>query len=109
MLRRLLCIIAWGASCTALAAFGQTPATPKPDNPQSLAHYAAAKKIAGTDPVLAPAYNFFCIPANIRADRADSPELTPTKLFDNLYAVGQEETVVYAITTSEGIVLIDAG
>jgi metallo-beta-lactamase class B len=31
------------------------------------------------------------------------------KLFDNLYAAGNSETVVYAITTSEGIVLIDSG
>src|SRR5687768_9711431 len=93
-----------------LAAFGQTPAaTPKPDNAQSLANLAEAKRIAGNNPVLAPSYNFFCIPENIRADRADAPELTPVKIFDNLYAVGHEETVVYAITTSEGIVLIDGG
>jgi metallo-beta-lactamase class B len=92
------------------AAFGQAPAAaPKPDNAQSLAHLAEAKKIAGNNPVLAPAYNFFCIPENIRADRADAPELTPVKIFDNLYAVGHEETVVYAITTSEGLVLIDGG
>jgi metallo-beta-lactamase class B len=110
MLRKLFCVIACVASYPTFAALGQqTPAAPKPDNPQSLAHYAAAKKIAGADPVLAPAYNFFCIPANIRADRADAPELTPTKVFDNLYAVGHEETVVYAITTSEGIILIDGG
>jgi metallo-beta-lactamase class B len=31
------------------------------------------------------------------------------QLFDNLYAVGNSETVVYVITTSEGLVLIDAG
>src|ERR1044071_7456597 len=97
--------------CLTLAATAQTPAapaTPAPDNAQSLAHYAKAKQIFGNDPVLAPAYNFFCIPANTRADRADSPELQPVKIFDNVYALGHEETTVYAITTSEGLVLIDA-
>ena len=108
----MLCALACAASFTIFAASGQTPApaaAPKPDNPKSLALYAEAKKMAGNDPVLAPAYNFFCIPANIRADRPDAPPLAPVKLFDNLYAVGQEETVVYAITTSDGVVLIDAG
>jgi metallo-beta-lactamase class B len=31
------------------------------------------------------------------------------KLFDNVYAVGNSETAVYALTSSEGIVLLDAG
>jgi metallo-beta-lactamase class B len=30
-------------------------------------------------------------------------------LFDNLYAVGNSEATVYAITTAQGIILIDAG
>jgi hypothetical protein len=33
----------------------------------------------------------------------------PVKLFDNVYAVGNSETTVYALTSSEGIVLLDAG
>jgi metallo-beta-lactamase class B len=88
-----------------LAVFGQTPTS---DNPQSLVHHAAAKKIAGNDPVLAPAHNFFCVPENIRADNANAPELEPVKLFDNLYAIGHTETVVHVITTPDGIILIDA-
>ena len=96
--------------CAIFAAFGQAPAPPKmgPETPQSLAHIAAAKKIAGNDPVLAPAYNFFSIPANIRADKPDSPELEPIKVFDNLWAIGHQETTVLALTTSDGIILIDA-
>jgi len=41
--------------------------------------------------------------------RADHPLIEPTKIFDNLYAIGRTSTVVYALTTSEGIVLIDSG
>ena len=100
--------------CMALAIFGQgggrgaVPAL-KPDNPQSLAHIDAAKKMAGNDAFLAKPYNFFCIPANTRANNANAPELEPVKLFDNVYAVGNSETTVYAITTSDGILLIDSG
>ena len=35
--------------------------------------------------------------------------IEPTQLFDNLYVIGRSGTVVYAITTSEGIILIDSG
>ncbi len=38
-----------------------------------------------------------------------SPVIEPTRLFDNLYVIGRAGTVVYALTTSEGIILIDAG
>jgi len=88
---------------------GASPPAPKPDNAQSRAHIDAAKKIAGSDPFLANPYNFFCIPANTRANNANAPELDPVKLFDNVYAVGNSETTVYAITTSDGILMIDSG
>jgi metallo-beta-lactamase class B len=82
---------------------------PKPDNAQSLAHLDAAKKIAGSDAFLANPYNFFCIAGNARAQNNNAPDLDPIKLFDNVYAVGNSETTVYALTSSEGIVLLDAG
>ena len=31
------------------------------------------------------------------------------RLFDNVYAVGNSEATVYAITSSQGIILIDSG
>lgn len=85
---------------------GAAPA-PRPDNAQSLARVEAARKTAGTD--VTPPFNFFCIPANTRANNANAPELEPVKLFDNLYAAGNSETIVYAITTSDGIILLDSG
>jgi metallo-beta-lactamase class B len=90
---------------------GQAPARgaapPRPDNAQSLAHLEAARKLAGTE--LTAPFNFFCVPANLRANSATAPELVPVKVFDNLFAAGNSETVVYAITTSDGIILIDGG
>jgi metallo-beta-lactamase class B len=70
-------------------------------------HVAAARQLAGTD-VTAP-FEFFCVPGNARPNSQTAPPLTPAKLFDNLYVAGNSETVVYAITTSAGIVLIDSG
>ncbi len=36
-------------------------------------------------------------------------EIAPTRVFDNLYALGRTSTVVWAVTTPDGILLIDAG
>lgn len=86
---------------------GANPAPPSPPSPEAQAHIDAARSLAGDD--LAGTYEFFCVPGNARANNMSAPALTPVKLFDNLYAVGNSETVVYALTTSEGIVLFDAG
>jgi metallo-beta-lactamase class B len=85
------------------------PQPPRPDNAQSLAHISAAKKLAADDAFLANPNNFFCVAGNARAQNNNAPDLEPTKLFDNVYAVGNSETTVYALTSSEGIVLLDAG
>jgi len=55
------------------------------------------------------AKDFYCTPGKAHANAADDPLIEPTKIFDNLYAIGRDTTTVYALTTSEGIVLIDAG
>lgn len=98
--------------CLAVVAFGQgrgAPVPPKPDNPQSLAHIDAAKKLAGNDPFLAKPFDFYCPQGHARANNNNAPDLEPVKIFDNVYAVGNSETTVYALTTSDGIVLIDSG
>jgi metallo-beta-lactamase class B len=81
--------------------------TSGPDTPAVLRHVEAARKAGGTD--WAPAVEFVCKANQDRANRADDPVITPTRLFDNVYAIGRTSTVVYAITTSAGIVLIDSG
>jgi len=90
----------------ALVAMGQTP---RPDNPQSLGHVEAARKLAADDPWLKGPYNFYCVAGNARGNSPKAPALAPVKLFDNLYAVGNSEATVYAIATSQGLILIDSG
>ena len=101
------------AACLVVAATvgvdAQRGQPPRPDNPASLAHLKAAQSLAGDDAFLAIPYNFFCVAGNARAQNNNAPDLEPTRLFDNVYAVGNSETTVYALTSSDGIVLLDAG
>jgi metallo-beta-lactamase class B len=90
------------------ACVAQQPPTPaKPPDPAPVAEIVSrARNAAGTE--WTQAVDFFC-GDSARANRADDPELKPTRVFDNLYAVGRTSTVVWAITTPAGIILIDAG
>ena len=101
------------ATCLVLAATvglsAQRGQPPRPDNPASLAHLKTAQSLAGNDAFLAIPHNFFCVAGNARAQNNSAPDVEPTRLFGNVYAVGNSETTVYALTSSEGIVLLDAG
>ena len=80
-----------------------------PDNPQSLAHKDAAKKMAGDDPVLNRVWTFFCTVNDINKP---GQEIEAVKVFDNLYALTSspfQQTTVWAITTPDGIIMIDSG
>jgi len=105
--------LAWLAGLAVLMApatyAGQGPQASRPDNAQSLSHVAAARHLAGDDAFLANPFNFFCVPGNARAQNNNAPDLEPVQLFENLYAIGNSETSVYALTSSAGIVLLDAG
>jgi metallo-beta-lactamase class B len=70
-------------------------------------HVETARRSAGAE--WSQAVEYFCVEGAATPNSADHPLLEPTKLFDNLYAIGRTSTVVYAITTSEGIILIDSG
>ena len=78
-----------------LAAWAQAPQN---------AHTDAAKRMAGTR--WASAYDFFCVAP--KANAATDPPIQPTKVFDNLYAIGDSGTTAYALTTTQGIILIDS-
>jgi metallo-beta-lactamase class B len=91
------------AGCLRAQAPEAAPA--KPDSPAVLQHVAKAKQIAGRE--WAGEATFFC--ETPRANSPTDPLIAPTKLFDNLYAFGRSGTVVYAIPTSAGIILIDSG
>ena len=92
------CLLALSAP----AALGQS----QDANAEARAHVEEARRLAGTD-VTAP-FNFYCVPGEARNPRGRVPALEPVKLFDNLYAVGHEDTTVYALTTTDGIILIDS-
>ena len=100
-------------ACLTVAAitgvYAQRGQPPRPDNPASLSHLKTAQSLAGNDAFLAIPHNFFCVAGNARAQNNNAPDVEPTRLFDNVYAVGNSETTVYALTSSEGILLFDAG
>jgi len=88
---------------------GATNLADFPDNPQSVAHKDAAKKMAGDDPVLNRVWTFFCTVNDINKPGLD---LEGMKVFENLYALTSspfQQTTVWAITTPDGIIMIDSG
>jgi len=95
------------SAALACSLMGQTPgaAPSKPDSEQVKADIAKAKKDGGT--MWANAEHFFCEAPH--ANSLDDPKIEPTKIFDNVYAIGRAGTTVYAITTSAGILMIDSG
>src|SRR5215475_4556598 len=99
MLKMILSMLLWSMLGATQQGGRGAPEPPRPDNPQSLAHIAEAKKIAGNDPFLLNPYNFYCVAGNARAQNNNAPDLEPVKLFDNVYAVGNSETTVYALRT----------
>jgi metallo-beta-lactamase class B len=88
------------------AAYAQAPAQapPKPDSPQVQAMLDNARKTAGTQ--WADEEHFFCEAP--RANAATDPPITPTKIFDNVYAIGNQGTVVYVVRTSAGLLMFDS-
>lgn len=104
---RQAAVLAAAATLTGVL-FAQSPApAAKPDTPAVTRHIDAARKAAGTE--WTQAVEFICAVNPNRANRPDDPLIEPTKVFDNVYAIGRLGTVVWTITTSEGIVLIDSG
>lgn len=75
-----------------------------PDPPAVKDHIDKARAIAGS--LFAPAFQFFCIDPH--ANAATDPPIDPSKIFDNVYAIGNTGTVAYAVTTPDGIVLLDS-
>jgi len=50
--------------------------------------------------------HFFCEAP--RANSPNDPPIEPTKVFDNVYVIGNQGTVAYVIRTSDGLLMIDA-
>lgn len=91
-----------------------------PQSPQGGAapHVAAAKTAAGQDHL--PLFNRICVPPPpVQPGQPDSQSAAqppsprsqwyaaPVKVFDNLYFLGQTAYTAWAVTTSDGIIVID--
>lgn len=87
------------------------------DTPQVKALVDSALRTAG--PEWKEAATFFCstedqvnamkILPSATVDDLEGQRAEPMKVFDNLYFVGQKAVTTWAITTPDGIILIDAG
>ena len=119
-----------GAACVAATIVSAQAPAPAPLSPEVEKHIAAAKAAAGTehaglfDAVCTTARNVIAqasAPPRAggpgRGARAGGPpapparetwHAEPVKVFDNMYFVGQTEFSAWAITTSDGIILLDA-
>jgi metallo-beta-lactamase class B len=80
------------------------PAPAKPDSPEVVTLIEKTKKAGG--PMWADEAHFFCEAP--RANSANDPPIEPTKIFDNVYVIGNAGTVVYVVQTAAGLLLFDA-
>src|SRR5438132_9527355 len=118
-------VIGWlAAACVAGAVAGLGGAALSADNSVKAAHVAAAKAAAGQEH--AGLFGQLCSDTSrfgpgrrgqtpapaAAAPRPDPPDRAqwhaePVKVFDNLYFVGTKEHAAWAVTTSDGIIVID--
>jgi metallo-beta-lactamase class B len=95
-----LCVTAAGPVYTQPA----PPSPAKPDSEAIKALIEKTKKAGG--PMWAEEEHFFCEAP--RANSPNDPPIDPTKIFDNVYVIGNQGTVVYVISTSDGLMMIDS-
>jgi metallo-beta-lactamase class B len=96
----LLCLVSLPALCA------QAPAQPasKPDSADITRMIERLKQDVG--PRWAATVHFWC--EDPRANRADDPPIPPTRIFDDVFAIGNSGTTVYVLRTSGGLIMIDA-
>ena len=96
-------------TCTAiLASQAQPPQNGNGgDTPAIRQRLDVLRKTAGSEWI--ETVDFFCAVNPNRFNRADDPEIQPVRVFDNLAVIGRTSTAVWVVTTSSGLVLIDAG
>ena len=101
-------------ACMVAALFAVAPHADAQD--PAAAHVAAARAAAGQD--YTRMFDNLCAasvlePRGPRPDRPYPPpasewDAEPHKVFDNLYYVGSQTVAAWAVTTSEGIIILDA-
>ena len=76
----------------------------QPDSDAVKALIEKAKKTGGAE--WAGEAHFFCEAP--RPNSPTDPPIEPAKIFDNVYAIGNQGTVAYVISTSAGLMMIDS-
>jgi metallo-beta-lactamase class B len=110
MAHRSLALVSPLVIALATMVAAQAPSTQpaaKPDSPEIRRRVDTIRKSAGAQ--WSETVDFVCDANQSRANRPDDPEIEPTRVFDNLAVVGRTTTVVWIVTTSAGLVLLDAG
>jgi metallo-beta-lactamase class B len=103
MMRTRLLVACLSSGAVAFVSAQQAPAN-KPDTPEVTRLIERLRHDVG--PRWAYAVHFWC--EEPRANRPDDPPIPPTKIFDEVFAIGNSGTTVYVIRTSHGLLMIDA-
>jgi metallo-beta-lactamase class B len=103
LIRPFLLVLFAAALAAPVSLLAQQADAP-PDSPEITAMIAQIRKDAG--PVWESAVHFWCEAPY--ANRADDPPITPTRILDDVYAIGNVGTTVYVVKTSAGLLMIDA-
>ena len=98
------CLMLDAALACSVAAQPPAAAPEKPDSEKVKALIEKAKKAGG--PMFSEEAHFFCEAP--RANSPSDPPIEPTKIFDNVYVIGNQGTAVYVIRTSDGLLMIDS-
>jgi metallo-beta-lactamase class B len=105
MLRNAIVVVSLWVAFGSRAFAQPAPAAPaKPDSDAVKALIEKAKKTGG--PMWAGEEHFFC--EEPRANSPNDPPIEPTKIFDNVYVIGNQGTVAYVISTSDGLLMFDS-
>jgi metallo-beta-lactamase class B len=101
-IQKVTCILMFSAALPYFAV-GQAPEA-KPDSPAVKELIEKARKTGG--PMWADEVHFFCEAP--RPNSPNDPVIEPSKIFDNVYAIGNSGTVAYVMQTSDGLLMIDS-
>jgi len=101
---RLGAAIAFVGFISLAAPSAQAPPAARPDTPEITRTIERLKQKAG--PRWDYAVHFWC--EEPRANRPDDPPIPATKIFDDVFAIGNSGTTVYVLRTSGGLMMIDA-
>jgi len=88
----------------ALSAQAPPQPAPRPDTPDITAMIERLKHDVG--PRWQTTVHFWC--EDPRANRPDDPPIPPTRVFDDVFAIGNSGTTVYVLRTPAGLIMIDA-